>query len=101
MGTINQVFRRESYKKSVLHFFCAFQTSDGGMEEKRRMERAVGSGGFVGNGRKSRILRNALRAHPGEPDIPGRAAEGRNATLKPKLNTLKPNQVKEPAFFLP
>ena len=65
MGTINQVFRRESYKKSVLHFFCAFQTSDGGMEKKRRMERAVGSGGFVGNGR------NVLRAHLGEPDIPG------------------------------
>ena len=47
MGTINQVFRRESYKKSVLHFFCAFQTSDGGMEKKRRMERSVGNGGFV------------------------------------------------------
>ena len=67
------------------------------------MWRAVESGGFVGHRRKSRILResrNGLRPHPGEPDIPGRAAEGRNATLKPKLNTLKPNQVKEPAFFL-
>ena len=76
MGTINQVFRRESYKKSVLHFFCAIQTSDGGMEKKRRMERAVGSGGFVGNGRKSRILRNALRAHPDFPDIPGAVRRG-------------------------
>ena len=75
MGTINQVFRRESYKKSVLHFFCAFQTSDGEMEKKRRMWRAVESGGFVGKIRKSRILRNALRAHPGEPDIPGGGAE--------------------------
>ena len=47
MGTINQVFRRESYKKSVLHFFCAFQTSDGEKEKKRRMRGAVESGGFV------------------------------------------------------
>ena len=88
MGTINQVFRRESYKKSVLHFFCAFQTSDGGMEKKRRMERAVGSGGFVGKRRKSRILResrNGLRPHPGEPDIPGRAAEGRAFCKTPLL----------------
>ena len=76
MGTINQVFRRESYKKSVLHFFCAIQTSDGGMEKKRRMERAVGSGGFVGKRRKSRILRNALRARPDFPDIPGAVRRG-------------------------
>ena len=75
MGAINQVVRRESYKKSVLHFFCAIQTSDGGMERKRRIWRAVESGGFVGKSRKSRILRNALRAHPGEPDIPGGGAE--------------------------
>ena len=75
MGTINQVFRRESYKKSVLHFFCAIQTSDGGMEKKRRIRVAVESGGLVGKRRKSRILRNALRAHPGEPDIPGGGAE--------------------------
>ena len=52
----------------MLHFFCAIQTSDGGMEKKIRMWRAVESGGFVGNGRESRILRNALRAHPGEPE---------------------------------
>lgn len=71
MDAINQVVTRESYKNTVLHFFCAFQTSDGGMEKKRRMEVAVESCGFVGNGLESRILRNALRAHPGEPDIQG------------------------------
>ena len=76
MGTINQVFRRESYKNTVLHFFCAIQTSDGGMEKKRRIRVAVESGGFVGNGRKSSILRNALRARPDFPDIPGAVRRG-------------------------
>ena len=65
MATINQVVMRESYKNTMLHFFCAIQTSDGGMEKKRRMEGEVESGGFVGK------RRNALRAHPGDPDIPG------------------------------
>ena len=49
------------------------------------MERAVGSGGFVGNGRKSRKLRNALRAHPGEPDIPGGGAEILRNYKKPNI----------------
>ena len=31
----------------MLHFFCAIQTSDGGMEKKRRKWLAVESGGFV------------------------------------------------------
>lgn len=66
---------RESYKKSVLHFFCAIQTSDGGMEKKRRMEREVESGGFVGNVRKSRILRKSRNGgKPPLPDITERAA---------------------------
>lgn len=52
MGAINQVVRRESYKNTVLHFFCAIQTSDGEKEKNRRMEVVVESGGFVGNGRK-------------------------------------------------
>ena len=68
MGAINQVVMRESYKNTVLHFFCAIQTSDGEKKKKRRMERAVENGRFVGKSRKSRILRNALRAHPGEPE---------------------------------
>lgn len=70
MGTINQVVMGESYKNTVLHFFCAFQTSDGEKEKKRRMEVAAESGGFVGNGR------NALRAHPGEPERRQAASPG-------------------------
>ena len=56
----------------MLHFFCAIQTSDGGMEKKIRMEGAVESGGFVGKMRKSRILRESRNGgkppRPGEPD---------------------------------
>ena len=71
MGTINQVVRRKSYKKSVLHFFCAIQTSDGGMEKKRRMERAVESGGFVVFLVLPVLWRSAFQAHRRQCYFPG------------------------------
>lgn len=55
------------------------------MEKKRRMLRAVESGRFVGNGRKSRILRESRNGGKppllGEPDIPGGRGQLRKSLI--------------------